>query len=657
MKTSVKLIALGILVMFSLSSCVKHKWVDEENQSPNVGGNGENTDPDMNELNVSEDFSWSTTKSLQINVIVPEAEADEALRVYDRDETELLYIGYANKSGAVQANVAVAANLDAVKVFYGHDRYIPFEIGVEDALIYDYNEDLTSSMKSTKADCGCEGNIYSLSFQYKGKNPTTIHIYEKKRNQQIFFKTNVKPNEIITFTGSGKDGKMDRTIYIHLNGRKHATMHTSCSKKIYLGDEVGDFEITAGKSKNDLPLCSESNECGCEGGLVRMKMRYTGSSEAHIKVYEKKRFKQIYSGTVKPNGEFSFTGTRKDGRLDNTIYIYINNSNNTSIHTSCSVPIKIGDTYGQFRIVEASNKDNLSLCGSIPAVDNEDDSNPNNSGDKGNTTSSLDGTLAFEDLWPSKGDYDFNDLVISYDFSTTKNANEEILNISATFIVYAFGASFHNGFGFELPNVSPDQIIEVTGHQVASSGAYDLASNGLENGQSSATIIVFDDSYNILQHPGEGLGINTVQGAPYVTPDTVKLEIVFNKDGNFASGGAITFSDLNIGKFNPFIVQKQDRSREIHLANYPPTDLADQTVFGTFNDNSAPGQNRYYKSEDNKTWAINIPTLFDHPQEKIDIVRVYLKFAEWAESSGQISSDWYEDKAGYRNMNLLYQVP
>ncbi len=26
------------------------------------------------------------------------------------------------------------------------------------------------------------------------------------------------------------------------------------------------------------------------------------------------------------------------------------------------------------------------------------------------------GTLAYEDLWPGKGDYDFNDLVVDYDF-------------------------------------------------------------------------------------------------------------------------------------------------------------------------------------------------------------------------------------------------
>jgi hypothetical protein len=30
------------------------------------------------------------------------------------------------------------------------------------------------------------------------------------------------------------------------------------------------------------------------------------------------------------------------------------------------------------------------------------------------------GTLAFEDLWPSTGDYDFNDLVVDYDFKIIK---------------------------------------------------------------------------------------------------------------------------------------------------------------------------------------------------------------------------------------------
>jgi hypothetical protein len=42
-----------------------------------------------------------------------------------------------------------------------------------------------------------------------------------------------------------------------------------------------------------------------------------------------------------------------------------------------------------------------------------------------NTTSFIYGTLAYEDLWPSKGDYDFNDLVVDYDFNIVKN-NQEV---------------------------------------------------------------------------------------------------------------------------------------------------------------------------------------------------------------------------------------
>jgi LruC domain-containing protein len=30
------------------------------------------------------------------------------------------------------------------------------------------------------------------------------------------------------------------------------------------------------------------------------------------------------------------------------------------------------------------------------------------------------GTLAFEDLWPSTGDYDFNDQVVDYDLKSSK---------------------------------------------------------------------------------------------------------------------------------------------------------------------------------------------------------------------------------------------
>jgi LruC domain-containing protein len=74
-----------------------------------------------------------------------------------------------------------------------------------------------------------------------------------------------------------------------------------------------------------------------------------------------------------------------------------------------------------------------------------------------NSTSSYSGTLAFEDLWPSTGDYDFNDLVVDYDFKI-KNNQEFVKSITATFVLKAYGASSHNGFGFTLPTLKTNVI-------------------------------------------------------------------------------------------------------------------------------------------------------------------------------------------------------
>ncbi|MCT4645944.1 MAG: LruC domain-containing protein, partial [Carboxylicivirga sp.] len=53
------------------------------------------------------------------------------------------------------------------------------------------------------------------------------------------------------------------------------------------------------------------------------------------------------------------------------------------------------------------------------------------------------GTLIFEDLWPYKGDYDFNDLVIDYNFTQLTNSDNEITGIDTRLVVRAIGASYH----------------------------------------------------------------------------------------------------------------------------------------------------------------------------------------------------------------------
>lgn len=263
-----------------------------------------------------------------------------------------------------------------------------------------------------------------------------------------------------------------------------------------------------------------------------------------------------------------------------------------------------------------------------------------------NPTPDFEGTLAFEDLWPGKGDYDLNDLVVEYGFDITKDNSEFIEHIQASFEIRAFGAGLHNGFGFSLPGVDPEDILSVTGYEIASGSIYNILPNGVEQGQRDATFIVFDDPFRLMPHPGQGIGVNTETWAPYVTPVTIVLEIEF-------AHHAVTFSQLNIGKFNPFLITNQNRETEVHLPNYWPTDLINAYYFGTYADDTNP-PTKFYLTEDNLPWAINIPDKFDYPIEKKPIIWAYYHFAEWAQSNGEQYSDWYKDLHGYRYENAIY---
>ena len=132
------------------------------------------------------------------------------------------------------------------------------------------------------------------------------------------------------------------------------------------------------------------------------------------------------------------------------------------------------------------------------------------------------GSLAFEDLWPNRGDYDFNDLVVDYYFTEVLNASNEVVELKADFVLKATGATYENGFGFEM-GITPDQITSISGSSIVGS-AVTLAENGTEMNQAKAVCMVFDNVYGLMPRP-EGFYVNTQIGAPYVNPDTVNIVI------------------------------------------------------------------------------------------------------------------------------------
>ncbi len=254
------------------------------------------------------------------------------------------------------------------------------------------------------------------------------------------------------------------------------------------------------------------------------------------------------------------------------------------------------------------------------------------------------GSIGFEDQWPYRGDYDMNDLVVDYNYQIVTNTANKAVELKCKFIVQAIGASFENGFGIML-NVPADAVQSVTGAQISGS-TIQVASNGVESGQSKAVIMVFDNAQEVMGQQA-GRYINTVTGGISATPDTIDMVITFTEPQAQA--------DLGYSPYNPFIFTGRGRGYEVHLPDQLPTDLANQSLFGTGNDNSLATPNKYYKDKGNLPFAIHTPVQFAYPIEGQPIILGHLKFAAWAQSNGTTFTDWYTSKSGYRSTTKLYR--
>lgn len=523
-------------------------------------------------------------------------------------------------------------------------------------------------------ECGpCDGGLTSLTLRYQGNlTNATIRVYEGNSigsGSLIHTETNVSFNTEFTFDDGGD--RMHPKVKITFNGNNgnFTEMHTSCSPgTVEVGDVVDDFLVIAGISKNGGDLCGSTPdpdpEPECEDGdydsttFGGFTFEYVGMTEdintgTSTWTYtvkgdnpENPDYKNLYLWSLTLcDDEHTVTDANYNGfESDNSDYLDF-----YGIRWNESIDKVSGEKTFSFTLdkqydvvpVEIGFKNydgDLFYCEIYgPSCEGPPPDPPEEE---------VFGTIAFEDLWPGKGDYDINDLVIEYDFAVTKDNNEWVESITATFEIRCFGAGLHNAFGFTFPNVDPSDIVSVIGYDIVNTGAFSLASNGTENGQSKATFILYDDTYRLMQHPGSGIGVNTDHPAPYVTPAELTLTIVF-------ANHAVTYSQLDIGNFNPFIVKHQDRNVEIHLPDYPPTDLADDGYFGTFDDDTNP-PSKYYLTENNLPWAILIPDRFDYPIEKQPIIGAYNFFDDWAQGDGIANADWYKDLPGYRNASVIY---
>lgn len=223
------------------------------------------------------------------------------------------------------------------------------------------------------------------------------------------------------------------------------------------------------------------------------------------------------------------------------------------------------------------------------------------------------GTLTFEDQWPSEGDYDMNDVVVSYKSTLYRQViSNRVYKIVDEFTPIHNGGTYTCGFGYQLHQLPADQVTSI---QVEGSNSWQV-----ETGQLHPTVILFDNLKDAL---GKKITVTTE-----VTDVDIK---------------SVT------PPYNPFIFVN-GRGREVHMVNYPPTNKADLSLFGTADDASNYASEIYYISRYNKDdlklmpFCINLANVtdFNIPAEGVRIYETYPGFVEWVNSDGKTNTKWYK---------------
>ena len=278
-------------------------------------------------------------------------------------------------------------------------------------------------------------------------------------------------------------------------------------------------------------------------------------------------------------------------------------------------------------------------------------------------------TLAFEDLWPSRGDYDMNDFVVYYRTAITRDSTGasplvKEIRISGEFV--AVGAAFNSGFAISIPGLET-QFVDVGGVELLINNEAPL---GFENGvqqafqplrgtvsrqDEDALLEITRDIWTTVER-GEGCFFHRTDsncGAASTASFSLRIPIA----------GAVPAEQIETGLFNPFIFATNERLRnsifkdedgnqvapgdglEIHLKNQPPTWRADLQILGRADDRSevpTPGANLVtYQNGQGLPWALEIGGRWCYPSEYQDLTTAYPLFASFVLSEGALDPDWF----------------
>lgn len=247
------------------------------------------------------------------------------------------------------------------------------------------------------------------------------------------------------------------------------------------------------------------------------------------------------------------------------------------------------------------------------------------------------GTLFFEDMWPSKGDYDFNDMVVSYKIQLyVDKEDSKVVAIMVAARLNALGGHFPYQLCLQIDNLKKAEIenVRVAPNHGDGNGKYKYEDDAIGDKA------LFSFSWQNKKGGKYGKYYNVEKG--YELDNVDKNEVAFIMYLNDPRD----LSDFTSSSFNFFIRNTDENdNREIHLLGYEPTaNFATGYDEMVKNNASLLSDKDYYRTSDGFVWGLKIPANVSHAVEKVNFLDAYPLFKGWVVSGGQKNPKWYLSK-------------
>jgi len=645
MKTK-KTVFLGYFLALFAIGCVS-----ESDLGP---GNPSSDDDPLAALDVADEFDYATSKNLLVQLEVPGFLSNAVVTLYTKtgfQDSVAVGRGGFDANGRLVKNLVLSSQADSLLIFSDYAGLVSeVRLPIEgSSLDFDYNpyyeRDGVSGKEKVvhtpfKWPASLSGKAdFSYIDTYDGAGVPDNLVFPDVIQQNLLDDINASlpenvpggiPNSNPEFL-AGKETNLVLT-------KEADVWVTFVSEGAGYRNSLGYYTYTLGNEPtsvdeiNHLVIYPNVSMVGSGGGLVPGDRVYLGRFPANT-VVAWFLVANGWTGSVTGNGNgiyYSDPDFNPEGTEDKRTHMVLLHDDARDLtllgFEDLRRDVATDDDFNDAVFYARSNPVDAIQIGNLAQIEAANDSDgdgvndelddfpfdPNQAFNNFSPSANSTGTLVYEDLWPNQGDYDFNDLVVDYNFNSIANADNLITTLEGSFTIEHIGGAFHNGFGFVLP-ISPDNIASISGQNL--NGGYEtVAANGTETGTAANETVVYvvGDAFNL-----EG--------------QTLDITINFSTPQDQSALGDVPY--------NAFLIVNGDRTREVHLPDLAPTSKAQG--LGTEDDFSDAANNRYYKTATNLPWAMNIYDAFAPPPESIPITIQYPRFVNWANSGGTQDLDWY----------------